>query len=99
MKRLKSLFVPGWGGFAPGFLFCLLFAFLGMNLDRLICSYHNAGEAWATFLYESAQLNYVAILLLGGILIRNTLPIPKTLYPGISAARPIIKPGRWLGII
>ena len=70
-----------------------------MNLDRLICSYHNAGEAWATFLYESAQLNYVAILLLGGILIRNTLPIPKTLYPGISAARPIIKPGRWLGII
>ena len=50
-------------------------------------------RAWATFLWESAQLNYVAILLLGGILIRNTLPIPKMLLPGISAARPIIKPG------
>ena len=30
--------------------------------------------SWATFLYEKAQFSYVAILLLGGILIRNTLP-------------------------
>ncbi|NOX67551.1 MAG: putative sulfate exporter family transporter [Gammaproteobacteria bacterium] len=48
---------------------------------------------WATFLSEKAQLKYVAILLLGGILIRNTLPLPKSLYPGISIARAIIKPG------
>ena len=93
MKRLKVLFVPDWGKFVPGFLFCLGFAYFGMNLDRLIDNYHTAGVAWATFLYESAQLNYVAILLLGGILIRNTLPIPKILYPGIGIARPIIKPG------
>ena len=93
MKPLKNLFVPGWSSYVPGFLFCLGFAFVGMNLDRLIRSYHNADAAWATFLYESAQLNYVAILLLGGILIRNTLPIPKALYPGIKIARPVIKPG------
>jgi uncharacterized integral membrane protein (TIGR00698 family) len=49
--------------------------------------------SWATFLYEKAQFTYVAILLLGGILIRNTLPIPQMLIPGISIARPIIKPG------
>ena len=49
--------------------------------------------AWATFLWESAQLNYVVILLLGGILIRNTLPLPKALLPGIGVARPVIKPG------
>jgi uncharacterized integral membrane protein (TIGR00698 family) len=48
---------------------------------------------WATFLSEKAQMKYVAILLLGGILIRNILPLPKLLIPGISIARPIIKPG------
>ena len=93
MKRLKHLLVPGWGRYVPGFLFCVAFAYLGKNLDRLISNLHNADVAWATFLWESAQLNYVAILLLGGILIRNTLPIPKILLPGISVARPIIKPG------
>ena len=93
MTRIKTLFVPDWGRYVPGFLFCVAFAFLGKNLDRLIRNLHNADVAWATFLWESAQLNYVVILLLGGILIRNTLPIPKILHPGISAARPIIKPG------
>ncbi len=93
MKRLKYLIVPDWRRYVPGFLFCLVFAFLGRNLDRLIRSYHEAGMAWATFLWESAQLNYVVILLLGGILIRNTLPLPKALLPGIGVARPVIKPG------
>ena len=93
MKRLKHLLVPDWGRYVPGFLFCLGFAYFGMNLDRLIRNLHNADVAWATFLWESAQLNYVAILLFGGILIRNTLPLPKVLYPGIGVARPIIKPG------
>ncbi len=143
MTRRNYLFVPGWGRYVPGFLFCLVFAFVGMNLDRLIGNYHKADVAsleipaleqhqqqlmelgddkdslaannkaidrhrnalnkvdgrigqrwsWATFLYEKAQLKYVAILLLGGILIRNTLPLPKKLYPGIDIARPIIKPG------
>jgi uncharacterized integral membrane protein (TIGR00698 family) len=49
--------------------------------------------AWATFLYEKAQLKYVAILLLGGILIRNTIPLPRVLIPGINVARTVIKPG------
>jgi uncharacterized integral membrane protein (TIGR00698 family) len=141
MGRQRYLFVSGWSRYVPGFLFCLVFAFVGMNLDRLIGNYHKANVAslmipglelqleamlesghesapattkaidkhrgaldkvggdvgqrweWATFLYEKAQLKYVAILLLGGILIRNTLPLPKILIPGISVARPIIKPG------
>ena len=93
MKGLKHLVVPDWRRYVPGFLSCVGFAFLGRNLDRLIRNYHEAGMAWATFLWEGAQLNYVVILLLGGILIRNTLPIPKVLLPGIGAARPIIKPG------
>jgi len=49
--------------------------------------------AWATFLYEKAQLKYVAILLLGGILIRNTIPLPRVLISGIGVARTVIKPG------
>ncbi len=93
VKRIKSLVVPGWGRYVPGFLCCVAFALVGRNLDRLVRSYHEAGMAWATFLWESLQLNYVVILLLGGILIRNTLPIPKILLPGIGVARPIIKPG------
>jgi len=93
VNRLRSLIVPDWRRYAPGFLFCLVFAYAGRNLDRLIGNYHEAGMAWATFLSESAQLNYVVILLLGGILIRNTLPIPKSLLPGIGIARPVIKPG------
>tara|TARA_Y100000590_G_C15697483_1_gene1005657 strand:+ start:1008 stop:2132 length:1125 start_codon:yes stop_codon:yes gene_type:complete len=93
VKYLKHLFVADCQKYIPGFLFCLIFAYLGMNLDRLISNYHSEGIGWATFLYESAQMNYVAILLLGGILIRNTLPIPKALLPGIAIARPIIKPG------
>jgi len=138
-----DLFVAHWTRFIPGFLFCLVFAFLGMNLDHLVGNYHKAnvasmqlpeleqrlaelsaaragpdelaaargavekqrktlervggtvGErwAWATFLHEEAQFTYVAILLLGGILIRNLLPLPRILFPGISIARPIIKPG------
>jgi uncharacterized integral membrane protein (TIGR00698 family) len=143
MSQRRYLFVSGWRRYVPGFLFCLAFAFVGMNVDRLISNYHKADLAslaipgleqklqelmesgdddesvtanriaiekhrsaldkvdgtvgqqwgWATFLYEKAQLKYVAILLLGGILIRNALPLPKILIPGISIARPIIKPG------
>ncbi|WP_456431584.1 YeiH family protein [Thermosulfuriphilus sp.] len=48
---------------------------------------------WATFLYQKAQIKYVAILLLGGIFIRNTIGIPKIFLPGVGVARPIIKPG------
>lgn len=39
------------------------------------------------------QLTYVAVLLLGGMLIRNTIGLPKVFQPGAVLARPIIKPG------
>ncbi len=39
------------------------------------------------------QLTYVAILLLGGMFIRNTIGLPKIFQAGTIAARPIIKPG------
>ena len=47
MKTLQHLFVPDWIRFIPGFLFCLLFAFLGMNLDNLIGQYYKADVASA----------------------------------------------------
>jgi len=39
------------------------------------------------------QLTYVAVLLLLGMLIRNTIGIPALFQAGTIAARPIIKPG------
>ncbi len=39
------------------------------------------------------QLTYVAVLLLGGMLIRNTVGVPAVFQVGTLAARPLIKPG------
>lgn len=39
------------------------------------------------------QLTYVAVLLLVGMLIRNTIGVPEIFQAGTIAARPIIKPG------
>jgi uncharacterized integral membrane protein (TIGR00698 family) len=39
------------------------------------------------------QLTYVAILLLGGMLVRNTVGLPDVFKAGTIAARPLIKPG------
>lgn len=39
------------------------------------------------------QLTYVAMLLLVGMLIRNTVGVPKIFQAGTVAARPLIKPG------
>lgn len=41
----------------------------------------------------SFQLTYVAMLLLGGMLIRNTVGLPEIFKAGTVAARPLIKPG------
>jgi len=41
----------------------------------------------------SFQLTYVAMLLLGGMLIRNTVGLPEVFKAGTVAARPLIKPG------
>ncbi len=48
---------------------------------------------WASFLYTTCQFKYVAMLLIGGIIIRNTIGVPKVFRPGIGIARPLIKPG------
>src|SRR3972149_3054468 len=45
MTKIKSLVVPGWQKYIPGFLFCLAFAFAGMNLDHVISKYHKANIA------------------------------------------------------
>jgi uncharacterized integral membrane protein (TIGR00698 family) len=49
--------------------------------------------SWATFLYVTCQFKYVAMLLIGGIIIRNTVGVPKIFLAGIGIARPLIKPG------
>jgi uncharacterized membrane protein YadS len=41
----------------------------------------------------SFQLTYVAVLLLVGMLIRNTVGLPDVFKAGTAAARPLIKPG------
>jgi uncharacterized integral membrane protein (TIGR00698 family) len=41
----------------------------------------------------SFQLTYVAVLLLVGMLIRNTVGLPEVFKAGTVAARPLIKPG------
>lgn len=41
----------------------------------------------------SFQLTYVAVLLLVGMLIRNTVGVPELFKAGTIAARPLIKPG------
>lgn len=49
--------------------------------------------SWATFLYETCQFKYVAMLLIGGIIIRNTIGVAPLFLPGVGIARPLIKPG------
>ncbi len=54
-----------------------------------------AGDSWswATFLYQTLQFKYVAMLLIGGILIRNLVGVHRIFRPGVGIARPLIKPG------
>ncbi len=49
--------------------------------------------SWATLLYQDLQFKYVAMLLIGGIIIRNTIGVAKVFLPGVGIARPLIKPG------
>jgi uncharacterized integral membrane protein (TIGR00698 family) len=142
MSVLRELIVPGWQRYIPGFLFCVLFAFVVMNVDHLLGKFAKADDAssaipgleeklakakasgdqvasakleekigkhrkalakvggevgdswsWASLMYNKMQFKYVAMLLILGILIRNTVGVPKLLLPGIGIARPVIKPG------
>ena len=73
------------------------------ELKKAIAGHHKALDAvggrpgdrwtWATFLHETCQLSYVALLLIGGIIIRNTIGVAKVFLPGVGIARPFIKPG------
>lgn len=92
-QKVKSLISPDWRDAIPGLIVCIIFAWLAMNLSHTLKVLHKQGVEWATFLYVSAQFKYVAILLLGGIIIRNTVGVPKSWIRGIMAARPVIKPG------
>ena len=49
--------------------------------------------SWATFMYQTLQFKYVAMLLIGGILIRNIFGVSALFLPGVAIARPLIKPG------
>ena len=142
MAGLRSLVVPGWTKIIPGLVFCMVFAWIVMNIDHVLGKYHKAdvasaaipalegmlaeathsgdadaiasaesklakqqkaldtvdgtlGDTWpvATLLYQKFQFKYVAMLLIGGILIRNIFGIPEFLKPGVAVARPLIKPG------
>jgi uncharacterized membrane protein YadS len=64
-----------------------------LNLDAYIGKMAKAGVGWADFVHNTAQIKYVAILLVGGMIIRNTVGIPKVLQDGVNISRPIIKPG------
>ncbi len=142
MSLIRSMIAPGWTRIIPGLLFCVVFAFVVMNVDHMLNKYHKADVAstkipdlkrrlakasaagntklaaklkkslkkhqkalkkvggkvgqswgWATFMYQKLQFKYVAMLLLGGIFIRNVFGVPELLKPGISVGRPLIKPG------
>ena len=142
MSIARNMVVPGWPRFIPGLLLCIVFAFVVMNIDHFLSTYHKADVAsetvpkleaslsravtandeksakslqkklekqnkalakvngkvgdhwsWATFMYQTLQLKYVAMLLIGGILIRNIFGVSALFLPGIGIARPLIKPG------
>ena len=62
--------------------------YVTLATTREISSKFSFGERMIQF-----QLTYVAVLLLGGMIIRNTIGLPKLFQPGAVMARPIIKPG------
>jgi len=93
MSTVRSLIVPGWSKLIPGLLLCMFFALVVMNVDHVLARQHKEGVAFATFLYQTLQFKYVAMLLIGGILIRNVFGLPEVLRPGVEIARPLIKPG------
>jgi uncharacterized membrane protein YadS len=77
----------------PGLIATFIFMVIALNIEHQLKVLAKGGAAWADFLYNDAQIKYVAILLLGGMLIRNTVGVPKVLQDGVNISRPIIKPG------
>ena len=47
MAGLRSLVVPGWTKIIPGLVFCMVFAWIVMNIDHALGKYHKADVASA----------------------------------------------------
>ncbi len=93
MDKVRGLISHDWKDAVPGLLLCIVFAILVMNVDTLLKSLDKAGVAWANLVYTQMQITYVAMLLLGGLIIRNVFGLPKVFLRGVAAARPVVKPG------
>lgn len=63
------------------------------DYDQLVAEKAMPGKFSFGSMMVKFQLTYVAVLLLGGMLVRNTFGLPDILKAGTLAARPLIKPG------
>ncbi len=95
MAQYERLFPTAqeFKGWMPGLLACIAFAVVAMNIESLVSSLAKESGGFWKVLKQSGFASYVIILLLGGMLIRNTVGIPEVLRDGVNIARPIIKPG------
>lgn len=78
----------------PGFLFCVILAWLTLNFETWLKSFGEGSFPYK--LVNTYHINWVIIGIFGGMIIRNVLgtKFPEFLIPGISNwARPTIKPG------
>jgi uncharacterized membrane protein YadS len=90
MAEKKELFPSGseFSGWLPGLIVCIIFAILAFNLAAAV-----KGLGKGFFLNYYHINSYVMYLLIGGMIIRNTVGIPKSLQNGVNISRAIIKPG------
>ncbi len=90
MAEKKGLFpsVSEFNGWLPGLVACIIFAILVMNLVVVVKGFGKG------FFLNAYKINsYVLYLLIFGIIIRNTVGIPKSMQNGVNISRAIIKPG------
>jgi len=90
MAEKKGLFPSAseFGGWLPGLIACVIFAWLVINFAAWIKGFGKG------FFLNAYRINsYVLYLLIFGIIIRNTVGIPKSLQNGVNISRALIKPG------
>jgi uncharacterized integral membrane protein (TIGR00698 family) len=80
-------------GWLPGLIACIIFAIIARNIEAWVKVMAKTSGGFWMVLKQSGFASYVIILLLGGMIIRNTVGIPKVLQNGVNISRPIIKPG------
>jgi uncharacterized integral membrane protein (TIGR00698 family) len=90
MAEKKGLFPSGseFSGWLPGLIVCIIFAWLVINFTAVV-----KGLGKGFFLNKYHINSYVLYLLIAGMIIRNTVGIPKSLQNGVNISRAIIKPG------